>query len=189
MLPLRDKFVEQLQAWTKSESLLKHCRSVEIVMRAAAKKYGGDTADEETWALTGLIHDADYEQWPDEHPRRIVDWLKENGAEEIAYAVSVHQTAWGLSPKSPMDKALLACDELTGFVIACCLVRPEGIGSLTPQSVVKKLKNVAFAAKVDRQIIRDGVAGLSVELNDHIQFVIDALKHHSLELEIGGSSV
>ncbi len=189
MLPTREKFVEQLQAWTKSESLLKHCRSVEIVMRAAAKKYGGDTADEETWALTGLIHDADYEQWPDEHPRRIVDWLKENGAEEIAYAVSVHQTLWGMPPSSPMDKSLLACDELTGFVIACCRVRPDGIGSLTPQSVVKKLKNVAFAAKVDRQIIRDGVVGLGVELNDHIQFVIDALKHHSLELEIGGSIV
>jgi len=186
-MPLtRESLVAQLNLWTKSESLLKHCRSVEIVMRAAAKKYGGESADEEVWAWTGLIHDADYEQWPEEHPRRIVDWLQEQGAESIAYAVSVHQTLWGLPPRSPMDKALLACDELTGFVIACCLVRPDGIASLTPQSVMKKLKNVAFAAKVDRQIIHDGVAHLGVELNEHIQFVIDALKPHAVELGISG---
>ena len=111
-------------------------------------------ADAEVWAITGLLHDADYDQWPEEHPRRIVDWLREQGEEEIAYAVSFHQTAWGLPPKTMMDKCLLACDELTGFVIACCLVRPEGIATLEPKSVKKKLKDKAFAAKVDREIIR-----------------------------------
>ena len=103
-MPLtRQACIDQLNAWTQSESLRKHCRSVEIVMRAAAKKYGGDDADEDRWALTGLIHDADYEQWPDEHPRRIVDWLTEQGEGEIAYAVSVHQTLWGLPPRSMLD--------------------------------------------------------------------------------------
>ncbi len=183
----REQALDQLHVWTKSESLRKHCRAVEIVMRAAAKKYGGADADEETWALTGLIHDADYEQWPDEHPQRIVDWLREHGQEEVAYAVAFHQTKWNLPAHSTMDKSLVACDEMAGFVMACCLVRPDGIHSLTPQSVVKKLKNLPFAAKVDRQIIRDGVALVGVDLNEHIQFVIDSLKPHAEELGISGA--
>jgi predicted hydrolase (HD superfamily) len=176
----------KLREWTRSESLLKHCRSVEIVMREAARRYGEPGADEELWALTGLIHDADYEQWPDEHPRRIVDWLNELGAAEIAYAVSVHQTAWGLPAKSPLDKSLLACDELTGFVIACCLIRPDGIATLEPKSVVKRLKSPSFAAKVDRKIIDDSITLLGVGQTAHIQFVIDALKPHAAELGIAG---
>jgi predicted hydrolase (HD superfamily) len=176
---------DQLHAWTKTESLLKHARAVEIVMRAAALKYGGADADAETWALAGLLHDADYEQWPTEHPQRIVAWLREQNQEDLAYAVSFHQTAWGLPPKTIMDKCLLACDELAGFVIACCLVRPEGIATLEPKSVKKKLKDKAFAAKVDRSIIQQGVDLLGVELSAHIQFVIDALKPHASELGIG----
>jgi predicted hydrolase (HD superfamily) len=175
----------QLHAWTKTESLLKHARAVEIVMSAAASKYG-DTANAEIWAITGLFHDADYEQWPNEHPKKIVEWLREQNEEEIAYAVSFHQTAWGLPVKTIMDKCLLACDELAGFVIACCLVRPEGISTLEPKSVKKKLKDKAFAAKVDRSIIQQGVELLGVELSDHIQFVIDALKPHAEELGISG---
>jgi len=122
-----------------------------------------------------------------EHPKRIVDWLREQGGEEIAYAVSFHQTAWGLPPKTPMDKALLACDELAGFVVACCLVCPDGIISLKPKSVKKKLKDKGFAAKVDREIILDGVELLGVDLGEHIQFVIDALKPHAEELGIEGN--
>jgi predicted hydrolase (HD superfamily) len=178
---------EQLHAWTKTESLLKHARAVEIVMRAAAAKYGGGDADAETWAITGLLHDADYEQWPDEHPKRIVDWLRQQNEEDMAYAVSFHQTAWGLPPKTMLDKCLLACDELAGFVIACCLVRPEGIATLEPKSVKKKLKDKAFAAKVDRTVIQQGAELLGVEMSDHIQFVIEALKPHASELGIGGS--
>jgi predicted hydrolase (HD superfamily) len=182
-----DQALSQLRAWTKTDSLLKHARAVEIVMRAAASKYGGPEADAEAWAVTGLLHDADYEQWPEDHPRRIVDWLREQGEEETAYAVSFHQTRWSLPPKGSMDKCLLACDELAGFVIACCLVRPEGIATLEPKSVKKKLKDKAFAAKVDRQIIQQGVELLGVELADHVQFVIDALKPHAAELGIAGS--
>jgi predicted hydrolase (HD superfamily) len=178
--------VEHLRAWTRTPSLLTHARAVELVMRAAAAKYGGAGADAETWAVTGLLHDADYEQWPAEHPQRIVDWLKEQGEEEMAYAAAFHQTKWNLPPKTAMDKALLACDELAGFVIACCLVRPEGIATLEPKSVKKKLKDKAFAAKVDRQIIRDSVELLGVDMDGHIQFVIDALKPHAQELGIAG---
>jgi len=185
----RERALDQLHAWTKTESLLKHARAVEIVMREAAGKYGGAGADEERWAIAGLIHDADYEQWPEEHPKRVVDWLREEGEEELAYAVSFHQTKWGLSPKTALDRALLACDELAGFVIACCLVRPDGIASLKPKSVKKKLKDKAFAAKVDRQIIQDGVELLGVEPAEHIQFVIDALKPHAEELGIAGKHV
>jgi predicted hydrolase (HD superfamily) len=181
----RDQALQQIHAWTSNPSLLNHARSVEIVMRAAAAKYGGD-ADAEMWAITGLVHDADYDQWPAEHPQRIVDWLRQQGEEEIAYAVSFHQTRWGLPPKSLMDKCLLACDELTGFVIACCLVRPEGIATLEPKSVKKKLKDKAFAAKVDRDIIRTSVELLGVDFDQHIQFVIDALKPHAKELGIEG---
>ncbi|NQT13036.1 MAG: metal-dependent phosphohydrolase [Planctomycetes bacterium] len=182
----REKALEQLREWTKTDSLLAHARTVEIVMREAAGRYGGPDANEETWAVTGLLHDADYERWPEEHPRRIVDWLQEQGEEEIAYAVSFHQTKWDLPPKSQMDKALLACDELAGFVIACCLVRPDGVVSLAPKSVKKKLKDKAFAAKVDREIIRNSVELLGVDLGEHVQFVIDALKPHADELGIRG---
>jgi len=181
----RDKAFEQLQAWTTNTSLLGHARSVEIVMRAAALKYGGDL---ELWGLTGLLHDADYDQWPTEHPKRIVDWLREQGEEEIAYAVAYHQTKWNLPPKTMMDKALLACDELTGFVIACCLVRPEGIATLEPKSVKKKLKDKAFAAKVDREIIKSSISLMGVDTDSHIQFVIDALKPHAEELGIAGKT-
>jgi len=182
----REEALEQVYAWTKSDSLRGHARAVEIVMREAAGRYGGADADADTWAVTGLLHDADYEQWPEEHPQRVVDWLRQRGEEEMAYAVSFHQTKWGLPAKTEMDKALLACDELAGFVIACCLVRPDGIVSLAPKSVKKKLKDKAFAAKVDRQIIRDSVELLGVDLGEHIQFVIDALKPHAEELGICG---
>jgi predicted hydrolase (HD superfamily) len=187
MTMTHDQALAQLSSWTKTDSLLKHARAVEIVMRAAASQYGGPGADAEVWAVTGLLHDADYEQWPDEHPQRIVDWLREQGEEAMAYAVSFHQTKWNLPAKSPMDKCLLACDELAGFVIACCLVRPAGISTLEPKSVKKKLKDKAFAAKVDREIIRSSVELLGADFDRHIQFVIEALKPHAEELGIGGA--
>ncbi len=182
----REQAVGQLHAWTKTESLRKHARAVEIAMREAAARYGGEDADAERWAIAGLLHDADYEQWPEQHPQRVVDWLREQGEEEIAYAVSFHQTKWGLEPKTQMDRALLACDELAGFIIACCLVRPDGVTSLAPKSVKKKIKDKAFAAKVDRDIIRRGVELLDVDLGEHVQFMIDALRPHAEELGIEG---
>ena len=183
----REQAVGQLHAWTKTDSLRKHARAVEIAMREAAARYGGEDADAERWAMAGLVHDADYEQWPEEHPQRIVDWLREQGEEEIAYAVSFHQTKWGLEPKTQMDRALLACDELAGFIIACCLVRPDGVTSLAPKSVKKKIKDKAFAAKVDRDVIRSGVELLGVDLGEHVQFMIDALRPHAEELGIEGT--
>jgi predicted hydrolase (HD superfamily) len=179
----RDQALQQLHAWTTNPSLLGHARAVEIVMRASAARYGGDA---ERWGIAGLLHDADYDQWPDEHPRRIMAWLRQQGEEELAYAVSTHYSRLGVPHQSMLDKALLAADELTGFIIACCLVRPEGIATLEAKSVRKKMKDKAFAAKVDRDEIRRGADLLGVDLDQHIQFVIDALKPHAEELGIGG---
>ncbi len=151
-------------------------------MRAAAARYGGAGDDAETWGLAGLLHDADYEQWPSEHPAKIVAWLRERGEEALAHAISAHNTNLGVPADSPMDKALLACDELAGFVIACSLVRPDGIASLSAKSVRKKLKDKAFAAKVDREEIRRGAERLGVDLDEHIQLVIDALRPYAVEL-------
>ena len=172
--------------WTPSEALRRHARSVELVMRAAAHRYGAGEADVEQWGLAGMLHDADYDRWPEEHPARIVAWLREAEEPEIAHAVSAHYTKWGVSYDTQLDKALLACDELTGFVGACCLVRPDGIASLAPKSVKKKLKDKAFAAKVERDEVRTGAELLGVELGEHIQFVIDALKPHADELGLTG---
>jgi predicted hydrolase (HD superfamily) len=132
-----------------------------------------------------MLHDADYEQWPEDHPGRIVAWLRERGEEPIAHAVSAHHTQWGVPYESQLDKALLACDELTGFIVAACLVRPEGVTTIAPKSVKKKLKDKAFAAKVERSEIHAGVEKLGAELSEHIQFIIDALKPHAEELGIG----
>ncbi|HED66383.1 MAG TPA: metal-dependent phosphohydrolase [Planctomycetes bacterium] len=155
-------------------------------MRAAARRYGRGEEDERAFALAGLLHDADYDRWPEEHPNRIVAWLRERGEEEIAHAVSAHYTRWGVPHESTLDKALLACDELTGFVGACCLVRPDGIASLGPKSVKKKLKDKKFAAKVDREEVRIGAELLGVDLGEHIAFVIEALRPHAEELGLEG---
>ncbi len=183
-----EQAVEKLKEWTTSPALLNHARAVEAAMRLAAHRYGAGAADELRWALTGLVHDADYDRWPDEHPRLIVEWLKEQGEPEIAHAVAAHFTAWGVEPDSLLDKALLACDELTGFVMACCLVRPEGIGSLNAASVKKKLKDKSFAAKVDRAEVYAGPERLGTSLEEHIQLVIEALLPHARSLGIEGSS-
>ena len=153
-------------------------------MRAAAGRYGTD-ADAEQWGICGMLHDADYDQWPEEHPHKIVAWLRERDEDALAHAISAHYTKWGVPWNSPMDKALLACDELTGFVMACCYVRPEGITTLTPKSVKKKLKDKRFAAGVERDEVAAGLRELGVDQTAHIQFIIDALKPHAAELGIG----
>jgi predicted hydrolase (HD superfamily) len=180
----RDEAWRHLCEWTKTDSLRKHARAVEIVMRGAAGRYGG-AAEEERWGIAGMLHDADYEQWPEDHPKRIVAWLRERGEAEIAHAISAHYTKWNVPYESPLDRALLACDELTGFIVASCLVRPEGVTTLTPKSVIKKLKDRAFAAKVERSEIHAGVEKLGVDLAEHIAFIIEALKPHAAELGIG----
>lgn len=183
----RDQAWTHLCEWTKTDALRIHARSVEEVMRAAALKYGDGEADVERYGLAGLMHDADYEAWPEEHPRRVVAWLEEQGEPEVAHAVSAHFTQWGVPYETQLDKALLACDELTGFVGACALVRPEGISTLTPKSVKKKLKSKGFAAGVDRNEVAAGVEMLGVDLGEHIQFIIDALKPFAVEFGLTGS--
>lgn len=182
----RDAAWSHLCTWTEGESLRKHARAVEIVMRAAADRYGAGASDAETWGIAGMLHDADYEKWPDDHPNRIVAWLREQGEEAMAHAVSAHYTQWGVPYESPLDKALLACDELTGFIVACCLVRPEGVRSLKSKSVRKKLKDKKFAASVERHEVTAGAEELGVDLDEHIQFIIEALRPHAEELGIAG---
>ena len=182
----REEGWAQLCEWTKTDALRKHARAVEVVLRAAALRYGAGEGDVEAWGIAGMLHDADYEAWPQEHPARIVAWLRARGEEAIAHAISAHYTKWGVPCESVLDKALLACDELTGFVGACALVRPEGIATLEAQSVVKKLKDKGFAAKVERGEVTAGAELLGVELSEHIAFVIDALRPHAAELGLGG---
>jgi len=186
-MPLtREQGWSLLCEWTPSDALRRHARAVEVVLRAAAARYGGAGADVERWGLAGMLHDADYDQWPEEHPRRIVAWLRERGEEDIAHAISAHYTKWGVAYESALDKALLACDELTGFVGACALVRPGGLSTLEPRSVLKKLKDKGFAAKVERHEIEEGARLLGVELDAHIGFVIGALTPHAAELLLQG---
>lgn len=170
-----------LQSMTQSASLLRHMRTVELVMEAYAEKLGENV---EEWAIAGLLHDADYEPFPDQHPNVIVKKLKESGENAIAHAISAHYTKWGVSYDTRLDKGLLACDELTGFIVACAQIRPEGISSLEVKSVVKKLKDKGFAAKVDREEVYKGAELFGVNLDDHIAFVIEVLKRNKAELGI-----
>ena len=170
-----------LLSMTKGQSLLRHMRTVELVMEAYAEKLG---ENQEEWAIAGLLHDADYEAFPGQHPQVIVDQLRQLGEEKIAHAISAHYTKWNVPYTNSLDKALLACDELTGFIVACCQVRPDGITSLEVKSVIKKLKDKGFAAKVDREEVYKGVEFLGVDLAEHIAFIIEVLKKNRAELGI-----
>jgi predicted hydrolase (HD superfamily) len=156
-------------------------RTIELVMEAYAEKFG---EDKDQWAIAGLLHDADYESYPEKHPQIIVEKLQSLGEEKIAHAISAHYTKWQVPYESLLDKALLACDELTGFIVACCQVRPDGITSLETKSVIKKLKDKGFAAKVERDEVYKGVELLGVDLNEHIAFIIGVLKANRVELAI-----
>jgi predicted hydrolase (HD superfamily) len=181
----RDEAWTKLCEWTASDALRKHARAVEVVMRAAAARYGS-AAEVEEWGVAGMLHDADYEAWPEDHPKRIVAWLAERGEARIAHAISAHYTKWGVPYESALDRALLACDELTGFVGACALVRPEGIATLEAKSVLKKLKDRSFAAKVERDEVTKGAELLGADLAEHVAFVIAALRPHADELGLAG---
>jgi predicted hydrolase (HD superfamily) len=170
-----------LSSLTSNASLLRHMRTLELVMEAYARKYGEDPDE---WAVTGLLHDADYERFPDKHPNIIVDKVREMGEEKIAHAISAHYTKWNVPYDTLLSKALLACDELTGFIVACAQVRPEGISTLEPKSVIKKLKDKGFAAKVERDEVYKGSELMSVDLTEHISFIIEVLKRNRDELAI-----
>jgi len=175
----REESREILTSMMESPALLAHVRSVEIVMEAYAKKYGEDS---DNWAITGLLHDADYEKHPEEHPKVITALLEERGETEKAHAIHCHYTKWGYQCETLLDKALLASDELTGLIIAVARLRPNKLQDLTPKSVKKKLKDKNFAAGVDRSEVHTGMELLEVDLDDHISFIIEALKPFEKEV-------
>jgi putative nucleotidyltransferase with HDIG domain len=169
--------------WTKSSSLRRHMLAVEAAMRAYAPRFGGDV---ELWGLTGLLHDLDYERYPnldDGHPRYALKELERlHYPPELVRAVASHADFMGVPRESPMEKALYACDELSGFVLACAYVRPQGLEGMTPKSVKKKLKQPSFAAAVGREEMLEGARELGVDFDEHLQIVITALAEHSEEL-------
>jgi putative nucleotidyltransferase with HDIG domain len=180
-MPTRDDALALLELWVENEGLRNHMKSVEAAVRFYARAAG---EDEERWGLAGLLHDLDWEKHPDEHPLRAVEALRERGyPEEVLHAILAHRPDFtGVAPETALDRTLLACDEITGLVTACALVRPTGIDDLTPKSVKKKMKDKAFAAGVDRDDVRHGVELLGVDLDTHIANVIDAMRQIADEL-------
>ena len=172
----RQRAYALLCQYTQSESLRNHNLAVEAAMRAYAEKLGEDV---EKWGIVGLLHDFDYERWPNapDHPLRGAEILAERGyPEDVIYAIKSHADYVTECPRrSILDKTLYACDELAGFITACAKVRPDGIIGLKAKSVRKKMKQKAFAAAVNRDDIVQGAEQLGVDLNEHIQFVIDAM--------------
>jgi putative nucleotidyltransferase with HDIG domain len=181
--PTRDDAWELFCEWTESDSLRNHALGVEAAMRAYARKYG---EDEELWAIAGIVHDLDYERYPDldtGHPRIALEELRQRGyPQEVIDAVAGHAEFLEVPRETRMAKTLFAVDELSGFIAACALVRPTGIEGMKPKSVRKKLKQPSFAAKVDRGQIQRAIEDLGVDESEHIQFVIDAMAERADEL-------
>src|SRR5438128_9365964 len=179
----RAEAFQLLSEYTQNPSLIKHMLSVEAAMRAYARKVG---QDEEKWGVVGLLHDFDYERWPEppNHPLKGAELLRERGyPDDLIYAIKSHADYLPDCPRTHlMDKALYACDELAGLVTAAALVRPNGITDLTASSVKKKMKSKGFARNVKREDIERGATDFGVDLTEHIQFVIDAMKPHAGEL-------
>jgi putative nucleotidyltransferase with HDIG domain len=168
--------------WTESDSLRKHMLAVEAAMRAYARRFG---EDEEKWGITGLLHDMDYEKHPtpDEHPMVGVRELESRGyPEDVIHAIKGHADYLDVPRDTLMSKTLYAVDELSGFIVACALMRPEGLENMKAKSVRKKMKQKSFAAAVNREDIVRGAKELGVDLNEHIEFVAYALRERSDEL-------
>jgi putative nucleotidyltransferase with HDIG domain len=180
-MPTRDEALELLHEWVYNPALRNHMKSVEAAVRFYARQQG---ADEESWGLAALLHDLDWEQHPDQHPLRAVDELRRRGyADEVLNAILAHRADFtGVQPETPLARTLVACDELTGLITATALVRPEGIDDLTARSVKKKMKDPAFAKGVDREDVRRGCDLLGLELDTHIQNVIEAMRAIAPEL-------
>ena len=174
--------------WTASESLRRHVLAVEAAMRAYARRFG---EDEEAWGLVGMLHDLDYERHPDletGHPRIALKELERLGfPDDFVRAVASHADALGVSRDSRLEKTLFAVDELSGFVMACAFVRPQGIHGMTPKSVKKEMKTPAFAAAVNREELREGAEALGVDFDEHLTLVIAALAERSGELALDGA--
>jgi putative nucleotidyltransferase with HDIG domain len=174
-----------VQEYTQDPSLIKHMLAVEAATRAYARKLG---QDEERWGIVGLLHDFDYERWPNppDHPLKGAAILQERGyPEDVIYAIKSHADYLPDCPRVHlMDKALYACDELAGLITAAALVRPNGITDLTAASVKKKMKSKGFARSVRREDIERGARDFGVDLTEHIQFEIDAMKTIAAELDL-----
>src|SRR3954463_11642891 len=183
----REQAWELFCEWTESPSLRKHVQAVEAAMRAYAPRFD---ADPELWGLVGLLHDLDYEGYPDldtGHPRMALKELERLGfSPEFVRAVASHADFLEVSRDSDMEKGLFAVDELSGFVMACAYVRPEGIHGMTPKSVKKKMKTPAFAAAVSRDELRAGAENLGVDFDEHVTLVIAALEERAGELGLEG---
>jgi predicted hydrolase (HD superfamily) len=182
-----------LTEFTQSESLRKHALSVEACMRAYARKFAArSTEEEELWGVVGLLHDFDYEKYPslDDHPYRGNEILKERGySDEIRRAIMSHAEYTGVTCDSQMEKALFACDELAGFITAVALIKPgKSLAEVDTKSVRKRMKDKAFARKVNRDDIVNGAAALGVDLEEHIGFCIEALKPIADKLELDGKA-
>jgi predicted hydrolase (HD superfamily) len=180
VLPDREQAWELLCEYTQGEGLRKHALAVEAAMRACAKRYGTELDNEEEWGLVGLLHDFDYEMFPsaEQHPFTGANILCGRGySERFIRAIMGHATYTGVPRDTAMARALFATDELCGFLVACALVRPNrSLDDLEVSSVKKKLKDKAFARSVNRDDIKQGVAELEVDLDEHIRFVIDSLR-------------
>ena len=190
-MPSRAEALELMHEYTSSENLRKHMYAVEAAMRAYAER---DAEDVAKWGVTGLLHDFDYEKWPnpegdpDEgHPSAGVEILREQGyPDDLCRAVLAHAPYTGVPADTPLAKTLRAVDELTGFIVACALVRPYGILDLEPPSVTKKMKDSSFASGVDRDHIREAVEEIGEEMDDHIAFVTGAMRGIVDTLELRG---
>jgi predicted hydrolase (HD superfamily) len=186
-MPDRAAAWELLCEYTKSDSLRKHALAVEAAMRASSKRYAEGSADEDEWGLVGLLHDFDYEMFPsaDQHPFTGANILCGRGySERFIRAIMGHATYTGVPRDTDLARALFATDELCGFLVACALVRPtRSLDDMEVSSVKKKLKDKAFARSVNRDDIRQGVEELGVDIDEHIRFVIDALR--PVQKEIG----
>ena len=191
-LPTRDEAQQLLHEWVQSESLRRHMLAVEAAMRAYAQYYG---EDEELWGITGLLHDLDYERFADMedtengHPRTELRLFREwDYPPELIHAVEAHATFLGVPRESRLDKALLACDELTGLILACAYVRPDrDLRSVKLKSVKKKWKDKAFTAAIDRQENMEFIEELGVPFDEHVQRVLDAMQGVATELGVDGA--
>jgi putative nucleotidyltransferase with HDIG domain len=185
--PTRDQAWDLVCEWVSSDSLRKHLLGVEAAMRAYATRYG---EDEELWAVTGLVHDLDYERYPDletGHPRYALEELQERGyPQEVIDAVASHAEFMGVPRETLMAKTLFAVDELSGFIAACALVRPTGIEGMKPKSVKKKLKQPSFAAGVNRDEVQRGADELGLDFDEHVAFVIAAMAERADDLGLAG---
>ncbi|PYT05347.1 MAG: HAD family hydrolase [Acidobacteria bacterium] len=181
-MPARDDGWNLLCEYTRGESLRKHALAVEAVMRSYARRLG---EDEDKWGLTGMLHDFDYEMYPNppDHPLKGSEILQERGySGEIRRAILGHANYTGVPRDTLLARGLYACDELTGFVVACALVRPNGIWDLESKSVKKKLKDKAFARTVNRDEVYEGAEEMSVDLGEHIDFIIASLREVASEV-------